>query len=342
MITLLTGASGLVGGDWLPRLLAERPERQIVALSRKPAGWLAHPRVRSIEADLAMPGIGLAASTRSELEGSVTEIIHCAADIRFGLPIEQARACNVEGTRHLLDLARRCRGIRKFAHLSSVYAAGRETGDFFEEPFRVSHGFINTYQQSKYEAEALVIQAMKELPAVIFRLSSIIGDSSGRVRQFNYFHQLVKMIPRLSIVRAIPANPDAPVDLICSNWAATVLSHLFENCFAPGRIYHVCAGPEASLTVRRLVDITFEFFTGLRPPELVSRAEFERYSHNGTVSEMLRLLEQFMPHLELYQAFRNPHTARDLAAAGIAPARIRESYPKVVQYCLDTDWGRAL
>ena len=349
MTTLLTGATGLVGSDWLGRLLASRPDRQIVALSRNPAKIAAHHRVQVIAMDLARPG------QAPDLERSVTEIIHCAADIRFGLPIGEARATNVEGTRWLLDFARRCRRLEKFVHVSSVYAAGKETGEFREEPFHVTKGFVNTYQQSKYEAENLVLEAMAEVPAAIFRLSSIIGDSRGAVRQFNYFHQLIKMIPRSNIVRAIPGDPSAPVDLISSDWAGAAAEYLFEHHFQPGRIVHVCAGPDASMTVKQLVEITFEIFqrhprgrrfSGVKAPDLVSLDEFERYcatlrtGRDGTVTEMLRLLDQFMPHLALYQAFRNPRTAADLQAANLTPVSIRESYPKVVEYCLDTDWGR--
>ena len=349
MTTLLTGATGLVGSDWLTRLLASRPDRQILALSRNPARVPVHPRVQVIAMDLARPG------PAPDIERSVNEIIHCAAEIRFGLPIEEARATNVEGTRWLLDFARRCPKLEKFAHVSSVYAAGKETGEFFEEPLHVTKGFVNTYQQSKYEAEERVLEATAEIPAAIYRLSSIIGDSRGSVRQFNYFHQLIKMIPRSNIVRAIPGDPAAPVDLIASDWAGAATAYLFEHHFHPGRIYHVCAGPNASLTVKQLVEITFEIFqrhprgrrfAGVKAPELVSLEEFERYcatlrtGRDGTVTEMLRLLDQFMPHLALYQAFCNPKTSADLAHADLAPASIRESYPKVVEYCLDTDWGR--
>lgn len=344
MITLLTGATGLVGSEWLAHLLSERQDRQVIALTRNPAKVPAHPRVRTIEFDLTQPW------PRLDIDLAVTEIIHCAADIRFGLPIGEARATNVEATRSLLDFARQCPRLEKFVHVSSVYAAGKQTGQFFEEPFRAGCGFVNTYQQSKFEAEQLVLGAMAAIPAAIFRFSSIIGDSGGRVRQFNYFHQLVKMIPRSNIVRAIPGDPVAPVDLISIDWAGAAAAYLFERHFQPGRIYHLCAGPETSMRVADLVQTTFEVFQShprgqrfpdLKAPELVTLAEFERYSatlrngREGAVSEMLRLLDQFMPHLALYQAFHNPHTVADLAHGNLQPPSIRDIYPKIVRCCLE-------
>src|SRR5262245_62001228 len=187
---LLTGATGLVGGHLLEHLLAARPERQVLLLIRqsdKAPLFGRNARVIPLKGDVTLPGLGLDAAVTSALESNLTEIIHCAADTRFGLPLEQARMTNTVGTQNLLTLAAHCKRIKKFAHLSTVYVAGRSTGRVMETPLKHSSGFCNTYQQSKYEAEELLVEAMSWLPVTIFRLSSIIGDSdTGRVRQFNY------------------------------------------------------------------------------------------------------------------------------------------------------------
>jgi thioester reductase-like protein len=45
------------------------------------------------------------------------------------------------------------------------------TGRIPEAPLDNHNGFVNTYQQSKYEAEQLVFEAMSEIPTVIYRLA---------------------------------------------------------------------------------------------------------------------------------------------------------------------------
>jgi nucleoside-diphosphate-sugar epimerase len=336
---LLTGASGLVGSTWLPLLLKNHPGRRVIVLSRSPghSGCTVH-------GDLTQKDLGLAPDTRNSLIENVTEIIHCAADIRFRLPIDRARATNLAGTKRLLALARKCKRLEKFAHVSTVYIAGKHRGIVREQQLPKPPGFMNTYQQSKYEAEDLVFAAMRDIPACIFRLSSIISDSTGVVRQFNYFHQLVRLVPR-NPFPIIPGDPNARIDLIASDWAASSLALLYESNFVPGRVYHVCAGREASMSVKEILKWTFEIFNQYRSrsakePRLVSLEEFERFAKqqarngNARVKELLRVLREFLPHLAIPQYYDNRETLVLLGRGGLELPPIREYYPRVVTSCL--------
>src|SRR5262249_14688754 len=120
-VLLLTGATGLVGSELLPRLLASRPDRRIILLTRQPEKLLGGnlpPGVSVLEGDIRDPRLGLDDSQRAELEQCLTEIIHGAAETRFNLPLEEARATNVAGTANLLRLARCSSRLEKFAFLS--------------------------------------------------------------------------------------------------------------------------------------------------------------------------------------------------------------------------------
>ena len=337
----MTGATGLIGGGWLRAMLSRRGERRFLVLTRRPELFRGWERVTPLPCDLT-DDISIA----DEVLTQIAEIVHCAADVRFGISLERARAANVEGTRRMLDVARRCPRLSKFAHVSSVYAAGKLEGTFAEHPFPPRQGFFNAYQQSKYEAEGLVLDALPGVPAAILRLSSVIGNSRGEVRQFNFFHQLLKMIPNSGPVPMMPGNPVAPVDLIPSDWAVDALEHMLNNCFEAGRIYHVCAGSPGCLPVRNLIDRTFQKFA-MRPPRLVNMAEFERFARerrgggHGVVGEMVRVLDQFLPHLALYQSFENGRTLGDLERAGIRMPAIESYYEKIIDYCVVTNWGKS-
>ncbi len=226
--------------------------------------------------------------------------------------------------------------------MSTVYVAGKQSGRIAEAPLDGAAGFLNSYQQSKFEAEELVFEAMRDIPASVFRLSTIISDSRGAVRQFNYFHQVLKLAHR-NPFPMIPGDPDARLDLIASDWAAAALSRLYESHFTPGRVYHVCAGANASLTVREILDLTFELLQRhgrAAAPELVPLAEFDRYarrfvrSGNATVKELLRVIREFLPQLAIQQCYENRKTLSLLRRDGLELPAIREFYPRVVEACL--------
>jgi hypothetical protein len=85
----------------------------------------------------------------------------------------------------------------------------------------------------------------------------------------------------------------------------------------------------------------------MRPPRLVSLADYERFasarraSPDGVVSEMLRVLDQFLPQLALRQAFLNSRTAADLEAAGLTVPAIETYNERIVDYYIQTNWGRS-
>ena len=357
-VLLLTGATGLVGSELLKRLLVAKPCRPLVVLTRQRERIPELNRITGVVAllgDVTHPRLALDDSDYAKLQRSIVEIIHCAADTRFGLSLERSRAVNTQGTQHLLDLARRCPRVEKFAYVSTVYVAGRSTGRFLEGPLPHQNGFCNTYQQSKYEAEELVCRAMGDLPATIFRLSSMIGDShTGLVQQFNYVHQLLRLFPRNPLPLA-PGIPEAPIDLIATDWAIAALAYLFESGFVSGRFYHICAGLEGSLTLREMIDLTVSIFEShplgrrwlpMRVPELVALSRYEefvetrRHENDKLLNELLRVLGYFLPHLGMFQAFDNRNTMQALAPSGSQFPPIREYYGKVVGYCLETNWGR--
>ncbi len=353
---LLTGGTGYVGSELLKLLLAVEPHRRIAVLTRQlhKITQLTSAGIVALQGDIVHPALALGAATYGELNESLEGIIHCAANTRFGLSLEEARAVNTEGTRNLLRFARKCRRLRKFAHVSTAYVVGRATGYFLEDRIGHQSGYLNNYERSKHEAEELVTEAMNQIPACIFRLSSIVGDSrTGGVAQFNHFHRLIRLFPR-SPLPIIPASPDTRVDLIASDWAVPALAALFDSGFFPGRFYHICAGPNGSLTVEEMIDRMLALFEThplarrwlpIRIPELVSLERYEQFvkqnrsGGDALLNELLRVLGYFLGHLALFQVFDNQGTLNALAKSGMGPPSIKTYFEKVVQHCLETNWG---
>lgn len=172
---------------------------------------------------------------------------------------------------------------------------------------------MNSYQQSKYEAEELLFEAMRDVPASIFRLSTIISDSNGKVRQFNYYHQLVKLVPR----NPFPNN----------SWESRGRNRSYRKrlaslrtgialrvAFCPWPRLPYMRGPEAFHDRRRNSALDVHIFNQSRTkptmqPRLVSLDEFERFARqqagigNAPVRELLRVLREFLPHLAIPQYY---------------------------------------
>ena len=298
MIHVITGATGLIGRQWLERLLSSHPEATFVAIARNPGSVMRHERVRAVRGDLASPDA-------IEVDGDIRAIYHAAADIRFGLPLEAARAVNAGGTARMIELARRSRNFEKFIHVSTAFVAGNRAGEIAERAVDPEPGFFNAYQRTKYEAEMLVLAA-RDVPAMIVRPSTVIGDSTGRVEQRNYFHQLLRLIPRNPLA-CIPADPSARVDLIPSDWAVETLHRITEHEFRAGSIRHICAGAEGAQYFGELFERAYQLYgRPIRKPALVPQAEYAGYVKGLRAGEreLARVLDYFVPHLSIHQTFR--------------------------------------
>src|SRR5207247_11231555 len=87
-VVFFTGATGLVGGDVLRRMLAADPALRAVVLVRDAGRWeqvstrLALPagRVGAVVGDVTRPGLGLSADTRVPPAREIPAVVHAAAD----------------------------------------------------------------------------------------------------------------------------------------------------------------------------------------------------------------------------------------------------------------------
>jgi len=89
--------------------------------------------IGTVEVDLCASNLGLARNTYCGLAEPAHAIVHCAADIRFSVSLEESRQVNVLGTENLLRFAARCPKLAKFAHMSTVYVAGGKPAEMRQE-----------------------------------------------------------------------------------------------------------------------------------------------------------------------------------------------------------------
>jgi long-chain acyl-CoA synthetase len=168
---LLTGATGFLGAHIAFRLVKEtnhdiaalvRAEDREAALRRLSRAWWDWPeliqalgggRVKIITGDVSEPHLGLGEANYNDLVGTVTHIIHTAADLRLDAPLNELRKTNVNGTANVLQFAQdvhRDHGLTRLSHVSTAYVAGGKTGAVPENSLTDTYGFYSNYEVSKY------------------------------------------------------------------------------------------------------------------------------------------------------------------------------------------------
>jgi nucleoside-diphosphate-sugar epimerase len=171
MPTLVTGATGLIGGA-LARSLREsgEPVRALVrdlAVSEP----MAQLGIELVEGDLSEP------ATLGPAVAGCAAVVHAAAAVSERLPRSVLWAANVDGTHHLARAALTA-GVTRFVHVSScaVYGSLQALGIDEDTPLRMG---ASDYHDSKVAAEhELWALAADGLPLVVARPSQVYGPSS--------------------------------------------------------------------------------------------------------------------------------------------------------------------
>lgn len=196
---LLTGVTGFVGQALLQRLLTDLPATVPVVLVRPKSGQPGADRIAGLlrkptfAAAAARAGGAEALLARIEvIEGDLAAlpplpadldvVVHCAGDVSFDPPIQDAFATNVDGTHTLLtrvleaSLARG-RAIH-YVHVSTAYVGGRRRGAVPERS--VEHDVDWRVERDAGRRMADRIEDDSREPDVLTRLSREAEREHGR------------------------------------------------------------------------------------------------------------------------------------------------------------------
>ena len=173
MTTLVTGASGFVGGAVARALAARGEPLRLLLRATSPRRQLADLEAEIVIADLAEP-----ASLGTAVKGC-RALYHVAADYRLWAPDPAPLyQVNVDGSRALLRAAAEA-GVDRMVYTSSVATLGlRADGGPADESAPVGLAdMVGHYKRSKYQAEEAVRVLVRDegLPVVIVNPSTPVG-----------------------------------------------------------------------------------------------------------------------------------------------------------------------
>jgi thioester reductase-like protein len=339
----LTGATGFLGMEVLARLLdagdrevvalvrarddeaaAERLDDVLAQLWRDPSPYC--ERVRAVAGDVTSSGLGLASTGRTALAEDVGAILHCAASISFDMPLDEARAINVEGTREVIGFARECKALgrlERFVHVSTAYVSGKYEGTFRERQLDAGQEFRNTYEQTKWEAEHIV-RAATDLEPAIARPSIVMGESdSGWTPAFNVLYWPLRAFSR-GLFDEIPALPSAHVDVVPVDYVADGLVRLLD---VPDQgVFNLVAGRDAPFA-NELVELACDRFDRPRPAVVPEGGPDD--DEHGAV---------YMPYFDMEVVFDDSRTRA--AMPDLRAPRLTEFFDTLIDYAEETRWGK--
>ena len=314
---LITGMTGLIGGEIFRRFAARSHRGSVWALVRATDEQNADQRVSdrlarsgdfdlpewqfsSVVGDIVQPDWGLTDSVRDEITETVDIIIHNAADTSFVAHRDTART-NVEGIERLIDFARTCRRQPLIAYMSTASNVGRVSGLCLAEDdgCRPDNDHFNEYTHSKAVGEQLLLKS--GLPVLVLRPTIVLPAG---LPDPVFARQILWCAPITRVFGALPVNAASRLDVIDVGFVAEATLRLLEAEKRAHDCYHLSAGVGGSVTLGQLAKIVDKHLDRASPIQLIPPKEWTRSVHREFVRTPLqrrifRSLRHYLPFMNM-------------------------------------------
>ena len=340
---LLTGYPGFIGKRLTREILRKHPKAKLICLveesylknanaTLESLAPTQQSRVRLISGDVSKLHLGLSGKELRQLE-QVTHIFHLAAVQALNAPSEVMERTNLDGTRHILHLAKSLPNLKRLIHFSTCYVSGNRRGVITESELSQEQTFRNAYEETKYLGERLVQKAKKDLPICIIRPSIVVGDSkTGVIDHFDGIYTLGIAIATSPVTVPIPLPGEgiAPLNLVPVDFVTRATVALATDKRSFGQTYHlVDPNPLSSRHVYKMI------------AQKTGKKLAERSLNYKWVKRILRVpglqnitgihaqAIDYLNHLAIYNC---THTLAHLEGTGIMCPAIETYIDKLMKY----------
>ncbi|MCB9594587.1 MAG: SDR family oxidoreductase [Sandaracinaceae bacterium] len=349
--TFITGGTGYLGSYVVADLIERGAFDRLYLMSRTTgeAGveklwkamqlhWTAEkfyaelPKIELVAGDLHGPGLGLTDRARERLLEDCDSVLHVAASLNR----KSSKACfnaNLRGTlsvaKLVRDIAEARGGLRRFGYVSTTAVSGEREHEVVTEDASIDwdRSDYDPYARTKKFAEHMIRELLPDLPIVILRPPTVMGDSEmSQTAQFDMIRFYTWMVD----APAVPINGDTRLDFVPANFVGSAISELFTKPELAWDCYHLSAG-EGAKTAReheqvfQAAGIRTPFFVpGLNAPTMALSGQLAG-APRGTVSLAASLMKVFLPYFSNDVVFDNTRVVTEL---GRRPAPFTD-------YCVD-------
>ncbi len=331
---LVTGATGLIGGEivrrlhtisagkiWAlvrPKANADAPTRFLERMARsgESIGSDINTHVEALPGEITAPMWNLAADDLDVVTSSVDVIIHCAADTSF-LGDKSVQSTNVAGVSNLIELAGRCLRKPLIVYMSTATNSGKMTHRSLteDEGCRPDNDHHNEYTRSKAVAEQML--RASGLPVLTLRPTIVL---SAGIPDRDFAQQILWFVPLLKKLSCLPVDPASRVDVVPIDYVVEASLRLLQTPHRRFDCYHLSAGARHATMLAEANEFVASYYRRRASLKLIhpmAWTETHERAHFTTPLQRKVLLSMgyYLPFLNMDVVYDNTRLTRELGAA---------------------------
>ena len=294
MNIILTGATGLVGGELLITLSKRKEVDRIYCLLRAKTKEDALGRLEAVfdlhddpfDTNKIIPILGnlfdenLTGTLKGEkMLDDVDVIIHSAANTSFSrVNDDLVEKANIGGLTKILHWAKELPHLKTFLYIGTATICGKDVKDRVvheHESPNLDATHLVKYTYTKMKGELLLKEHLRQDQILVARPSIIMGDSRPIMPRSPVILWAMATINHL---RLIPVNEHAQLDIIPVNYTAeAIVALLFAN--RKYNVYHISAGEAGSTTALKLSKTLEAYFDEMPPFNFIHKSLLNQVKH---------------------------------------------------------------
>ena len=351
---LITGATGLVGGYFLSRLMKDESVK-ISVIIRNKEKVSSEKRLESLlkyfsindndkkiclyEGDVCKDNLGLSDTDYRKIKEGLSDIFHSAADISFNQKDNYSQInTNITGTENMLKLADH---DTRFFYVSSSYVAGNYCGTFKESDLDKGQTFKNSYEKSKYVSEQIVRKNFVDCDHLltVIRPSIITGEyTDGKTFQFEGLYKLLKIFhilraKKIKRTLLMDYNPDSTKNYIPINYLTDMIEEIFQSGTLWGKTYNLVNDkPLRNSEMAYLIREVFNL-------EIVNMSKNDKLSFTDEL--LMKKTDHITPYLKSEPEF-GCDNRNELKSSKVDMSFTAEYLNKLTDFFRSTNWGREI